>query len=133
MSTGGDHAAEQRAFDRGHTAGEIATTLADHAAHLAAINGSGEKTAQALETMAAAQHMQALALQRLADLFEAEVRTQVAKAVAVKETGEARVQADEEARRVSEREWVPWARLFAVVGACAAMAALVAWAASWRG
>lgn len=127
----GESAAE--AFDRGHTAGEIAVTLADHAAHLRAINGSTEKTARALEKVAETLQVQALELQRLADQAEADARTRVATAVAVKETGEARVQADEEARRVSEREWVPWARLFAVVGACGAIVGLVAWATSWRG
>lgn len=108
-------------------------TLADHAAHLKAINGSTEKTARALEKVAETLQAQALALQRLADQAEADARTRLATAVAVKETGEARVQADEEARRVSEREWVPWARLFAVVGACGAIVGLVAWATSWRG
>lgn len=131
MAAGGETAAE--AFDRGHVAGEIARTLADHTAHLAAINGSTEKTAVALEKIEATLHRQALALQGLKDQAESDARTRIATATAVRETGEARLQADDEARRVSEKQWVPWARVFGVLAAVATAAGLVALVAGWRG
>lgn len=126
MATGEESAAEQRAFDRGHVAGEIARTLSDHAAHLAAINGSTERTAATLKQMAEAQAQQALALQALADQAKADARTREATAAALKEAADFRRQTEEEARHLSERSWVPWARLIAVIGGLATAVGLVA-------
>jgi hypothetical protein len=126
VAAGEESAAEQRAFDRGHVAGEIARTLSDHAAHLAAINGSTERTAEVLTKMAEAQAQQALALQSLADQAKADARTREATAQALKEANEFRRQTEDEARHLSERAWIPWARMIAVVGALAAAAGLVA-------
>jgi hypothetical protein len=126
VAAGEESAAEQRAFDRGHVAGEIARTLSDHAAHLAAINGSTERTAETLAKMAETQAQQALALQSLADQAKADARTREATAAALKEANEFRRQTEEEARHLSEQSWIPWARVIAVLGALAAAAGLVA-------
>jgi hypothetical protein len=126
VAAGEESAAEQRAFDRGHVAGEIARTLSDHAAHLAAINGSTERTAETLTKMAEIQAKQALSLQALADQVKADARTREATATALKEADTFRRQTEDEARNLSEQSWIPWARMIAVVGALAAAAGLLA-------
>jgi hypothetical protein len=108
----------QDAFDRGRTAGEIAETLRRHDQHLGAINGSTEKTALALESLAQAQHKMAMQLQRLADQAESDAKTRVATASALKDAEEAR-------RNVAETKWTPVARMVALVSVTATVAGLI--------
>lgn len=115
---GVDDETTQEAFDRGHTAGEIAEQLRRHENHLAKINGSTEKTAVALVALNDTQQQMALQLQRLGDQMESSARTVVATAAALKEADEARRNAD-------DRSWSPFARAFAAVAALAAVATIV--------
>ena len=98
------------AYDRGHIAGEIAARLADHDKHFAAINGS-------LADIARELHDQTLAVQRLGDQAEANAKTVITTAAALKDAEEAR-------RSKGEQSWTPVARLLAVLGGLAALAAV---------
>jgi len=100
------------AYDRGHIAGEIAARLADHDRHFATINGS-------LADIARELHDQTLAIQRLGDQAEANAKTVITTAAALK--------AAEDARRAKgEQTWTPFARTIAVLGGLAALAAVAA-------
>jgi hypothetical protein len=110
----------REAFDRGHTAGEIAEQLRRHEDHLAKINGSTEKTAQALVALGETQQQMALQLQRLADQAASDARTRVATATALKDADEAR-------RNLDDQRWSPFARVFAVVAGLAAATSVAAW------
>lgn len=101
----------QEAFDRGHTAGEIAEQLRRHDTHFAQINGSIDRTANALEGLR-------LDVQRLADQAEASAATVIATAAALKDAEDAR-------RNVADQSWSPFARVFATVAALAAVASVV--------
>lgn len=105
------------AFDRGHTAGEIAAQLRGHDAHFAQINGSIDRTAEALEGLR-------LDVQRLASEATSAAATVVTTAQALKDADDAR-------RRTAEQSWSPFARLFAVVAALAALAGLVVLVRGW--
>ena len=98
------------AYDRGHTAGEIAERLAGHDRHFAAINGS-------LADVAREMHSLTLAVQRLGDQAVARDATVVTTAKALKEAEDAR-------RAKTEQSWTPVARLLAVLGGLAALAAV---------
>lgn len=110
----------QEAFDRGHTAGEIAEQLRRHEDHLAKINGSTEKTAQALEALNGTQQQMALQLQRLADQMQASAKTVIATAAALKDADDAR-------RNLDDQRWSPVARVFATVAALAAAVTVIGW------
>jgi hypothetical protein len=107
----------QDAYERGVTAGEIAETLRRHDDHLERINGSTEKTAQALVALNETQQMMALQLQRLADQAESDAKTRVATAAALKDADEAR-------RNQDETWWTPVARSIALLGALVALVGL---------
>lgn len=96
-------------FDRGHEAGEIAgkidARLAGHDRHFLDINGSIAKVGAEL-------HVINLTVQRLADQAIARDATAIALAAALKEA--------------SEKRWSPFARLWLVVGAVAAVAGIAA-------
>jgi hypothetical protein len=94
------------AYDRGHAAGGIAERLAGHDRHFAAINGS-------LADLVREMHNLTLAVQHLADQAEANARTVVTTAAALRDAEQAR-------RDTDERRWTPFQRLFAVVAAVAA-------------
>jgi hypothetical protein len=100
----------QEAFARGVTAGEIAEQLRSHDDRLNKINGSIERTADALE-------VQAMALQRIADQMEADRKTVVVTAQALKDEGEAR-------RNTAEVRWTPTARAISVMMALVALVGL---------
>lgn len=110
----------QEAFDRGHTAGEIAEQLRRHEDHLAKINGSTEKTALALVGLNETQQQMALQLQRLADQMQASAKTVIATAAALKDADEAR-------RNMDDQRWSPFARVFAVIAALAASVTVIGW------
>lgn len=114
-----DDETTQEAFDRGHTAGEIAEQLRRHENHLAKINGSTEKTAVALSALNDTQQQMALQLQRLADQMQSSAKTVIATAAALKDADEARRNAD-------DQSWSPYARAFAAVAALAAVASIAA-------
>jgi hypothetical protein len=99
------------AYDRGHIAGEIAARLAGHDQHFATINGSLADIAQEL-------HKQTLAVQRLSDQAEANAKTVITTAAALKDAEDAR-------RAKGEQSWTPFARLLAVLGGLAALAAVI--------
>ena len=91
------------AFARGVTAGEVAEQLRRHDTHFSQINGSIDRTAAALEGLR-------LDVQGLRDQMKADQKTVVVTAQALKDEGQAR-------RDKSDTNWVPVARLFAVVAA----------------
>ena len=99
------------AYDRGHIAGEIAARLAGHDEHFAAINGS-------LANIAGEMHALTLAVQRLGDQAVARDATVVTTAAALKDAEDAR-------RGKAEQIWTPFARMIAVLGGLAAVAAVV--------
>jgi hypothetical protein len=96
------------AYDRGHTAGEIAARLAGHDKHFATINGS-------LAEVAREMHSLTLAVQRLGDQAVSRDATVITTAAALKDAEAAR-------RDNSEHAWSPIARLLAVLGGLAAVA-----------
>lgn len=99
------------AYDRGHTAGEIAARLAGHDRHFATINGS-------LAAVALEMHALTLAVQRLGDQAVSRDATVITTAKALKDAEDAR-------RDNAERAWSPVSRLLAVVGGFAALATVV--------
>lgn len=99
------------AYDRGVAAGEIAARLAGHDKHFAAINGH-------LADMSESLHGLRLAVQRLGDQAEANQSTVLTTATALKDAEEAR-------RDKSEQTWSPWQKLFAGLGAAAALTAVI--------
>ncbi len=70
-------------YERGHTAGEIAAKLDRHDEHFRQINGSIDRTAEAIEGLR-------LDVQRLFDQGEADARTRVTTAAALKEAVDTR-------------------------------------------
>lgn len=93
-----------QAFARGVTAGEVAEQLRRHEDHLDRINGSTERTAAALE-------VQALQLQRIADQMEADRKTVVVTAQALKDR--------------AESAWAPVARFGFVLMVAAAVVGVI--------
>lgn len=93
-------------YDRGHLAGGIDARLAGHDKHFAAINGS-------LADLAKEMHTLTLAVQRLADSADADRRTVVTTAAALKDAEDVR-------RTATTTSWAPWAKLATAIGAIAA-------------
>jgi hypothetical protein len=104
--------ADEDAYSRGHEAGSAAGAvlqrLRQHDDHFKALNGS-------LDRVFAELHATRMELQRQGDRAEASAQTVVATALELKEA--------EAARR--DRTWTPFAKLFAVLGAAAALAAVI--------
>ncbi len=90
-------------YDRGHVAGGIDARLAGHDAHFARINGSLADVARELAGVK-------LALQRLADSADADRRTVVTTAAALKDAEEAR-------RSTTTDRWGPWQKAAVLIGA----------------
>jgi hypothetical protein len=99
---------DQDAYNRGHAAGGIAERLDSHDRHFSSINGS-------LDRVFAELHAIRMELQRQGDGARASADKVVATALALEKA--------ETARR--DRTWSPFARLFAVLGAAAALAAVI--------
>ena len=99
------------AYDRGHTAGGIAERLAGHDKHFAAINGHLGDLAEEMRGLR-------LAVQRLGDQAVARDATVVTTAAALRDAEEAR-------RDKTEQAWSPVQRIYAALGAVAALAAVV--------
>ena len=98
-------------FDRGHAAGGIEARLAGHDKHFAAINGSLGDIAKELNKMT-------LAVQRLGDQADANAKTVVSTASALK--------AAEDARRAKAvQAWSPVQKILAVIAAVATVTSLV--------
>jgi hypothetical protein len=95
-------------YSAGHTAGGIEARLAGHDKHFAAINGNLRDIAERLAIL----NMQ---IQRLADSADADRRTVVTTAAALKE-------AKEISDRASAHRWTPWQRAAVLMGAIAALA-----------
>lgn len=101
----------EAAFDRGVTAGEIAARLANHDLHFTSINGHiGDLTGEI--------HGMRMDIQRLADQAQASAKTLLATAEALRAANEART-------RQATRNWLPWARGFAVLAAIATLISIV--------
>jgi hypothetical protein len=99
------------AYERGAAAGRVEQRLDEHTSHLDKINGSMERVADEL-------HGLRMDVQLLSQQAIAREATVVTTAAALK--------AAEDARRAkSEQSWSPWQKLFAVLGAAAALAAVV--------
>jgi hypothetical protein len=105
-------------YQRGHAAGGIEERLAGHDRHFAAINGSLEKFVDQQARFVAEMHALTLAVQRLGDQAVSRDATAVTTAAALKA-------ADEERRDRDDRSWSPVARVLAVIGGLAAVAAIV--------
>lgn len=105
-------------FRRGRAQGETDTTLAEHAAHLAKINGS-------MERLASEMHNLVLAVQRLGDAAAGDRATVITTAKALKDADDARVAA-------SDTRWSPMARAITVIVAVAVVAGVVIAYASLR-
>ena len=86
-------------YERGHTAAR----MSNYDRHFERLNGSMDRNAAAIESLT-------LAVQQLRDQHEADARTRVSTAQALKEAAEAL-----SAR--SERRWSPVARISTVIGA----------------
>jgi hypothetical protein len=99
------------AYERGTVAGRVEQRLNEHATHLDKINGSMERVANEL-------HGLKLAVQLLSQQAISRDATVVTTAAALKDAEEAR-------RSKTEASWSPWQKLFAVLGAAAAMAAVI--------
>jgi len=91
--------------------GKIEARLAGHDQHFAAINGS-------IAHLAEEMHQLTLAVQRLGDQADANARTVITTAAALKAAEDAR-------RALSEQRWSPVQKLFAVVAGLGALVALV--------
>jgi len=98
------------AYERGHRAGGIDQRLDEHDRHFNKINGS-------MQTVADRLHELTLAVQGLRAQAEADARTRVATAAALKDADDAR-------RRASEQTWSPWTKAFAVLAALASAVGL---------
>jgi hypothetical protein len=101
---------ERTDYDLGHAAGEISARLADHDKHFASINGS-------LERVANEMHDLVLAVQRLADQAEANAKTVITTAAALKDAEAAR-------RDRTEQGWEPWQKALAVLGGLGVVVAI---------
>jgi phosphoserine phosphatase len=110
--------AEQDAYDRGKVDGELVETVKGHGHHLARVNGSMEVVARTMAELVAGQH-------RIDQRMEADERTRIATADALREAVDARRQAERDAEVVREHRWTPWARTFATVGGIAGALAAV--------
>lgn len=97
-------------FDRGHAAGEINERLASHDRHFAKINGSLEDIARELGKMT-------LAVQRLGDQADANAKTVITTAAALKDAEDAR-------RAKTEQSWSPVQKFLAVLVAAVAVVGL---------
>jgi hypothetical protein len=100
-------------YQRGHLAGEIAARLADHDQHFSDINGSIKRFSDEV-------HQLTMAIQHLGDQAISRDATVLTTALALKDAEEAR-------RASSESSWSPVARISTVLGAAAALAALLSY------
>lgn len=118
------------AFERGHNAGVTAAELIEHGRRLDRVNGSIERHAVALETMA-------LAVEKLSAQTQADNRAilaqMMASAEAVRTTADAlakaedaRIAADRVQRDHNDRRWSPLTRAGVVVSVLVGLATLVA-------
>jgi hypothetical protein len=109
-------------YDRGVAAGEIATRLQNHEEHLSKINGSMEDVAHELSGVK-------LTLQRMADSMDADRRTVVTTAEALKQERESTAAALASTRiqqkETAERRWTPFQRGAVIIGAIAATTGLL--------
>lgn len=109
------------AYERGHRQGGVEEQIAEHGRRLDKINGSIADSARAMHelrlTMREEMHAQTLAIQRLADEATANAATVISTAKALKEAEAAR-------RDRSTQSWTPFARIIAVLGGLAAIAAV---------
>jgi hypothetical protein len=99
------------AFDRGRAAGELASKLAGYDKHFEAINGSVADTAKELRNLV-------LAVQRLSDQAEANSRTVIATAAALKA-------ADEFRRSAAEQVWSPFQKVLALVAGVGVLVTII--------
>jgi len=101
---------ETDAYDRGVVAGEIAARLTGHDKHFESINGS-------LGKIALEMHELNMSVQRLGDQADANSKTVITTAAALKDAEEAR-------RDKSDQSWSPWTKGFAVLAAVATLVSL---------
>lgn len=105
--------------------GVISQRLDEHSKHLAAINGSTEKTALALQDMTRSLGKLGAGLDAVVQRLDAEAATRVAMAAALKGADEARRQAEETARTENERRWnLPMQRIAWALGTAATLVGL---------
>jgi hypothetical protein len=110
--------AADEAYDRGHIAGGIDERLRGHDLHFAAINGQLVKVFEEM-------HALTLAVQRLGDQAVSRDATVVTTAAALKEAEAAR-------RAKTEQSWTPVSKVFAALGALAALASVIGYLALVR-
>lgn len=117
------------AHARGTEEGRVAAVLAQHGQHLAKINGSMEKVANALEASNEEQHAMRMEMAKIRQQAAADADTRVALAAALEKAEQARREKDKdtaEALRVkSDETWQPYAKALAVLVALVAVAGFI--------
>lgn len=106
------------AYDRGVAAGEIAARLAGHDRHFASINGSLVKVAENGIEQTKAINALTLAVQRLADQADANAKTVITTAAALKDAEAAR-------RDKTAQTWSPVQKTVTIVLAVVAVVGLI--------
>jgi hypothetical protein len=113
---------EDEAYARGMAAGTVEERLREYGRHFDRINGSIDHNTEVLNELV-------LAVQQLRDAAAAERRNVVTTAAALRDTvsttASALKDADQARRDKSDQTWTPLARLLAVLGGLAALAAVV--------
>lgn len=108
---GGPSVSTNEDYDRGHRAGGIAERLDSHDRHFEAINGS-------LADIARELHALNMNTQRLGDQADANAKTVVTTAAALKDAVQAR-------QNQADQSWSPMARMISVLSGLAALAAVI--------
>lgn len=98
------------AYQRGRESGEVSARLGSHDQHFAAINGS-------IDRLGNEMHQLVVSLQRFTDAAAAREETALATARALAE-------ADEERRRIADRKWSGFQKVFAIIATVAAMSGI---------
>jgi methyl-accepting chemotaxis protein len=99
------------AYERAFEDGRVAALLAAHEGRLNKINGSQERTVEALEQLT-------LAVQHLSDQADSAAATAVTTAKALKDADDAR-------RSRSDQSWSPFAKTIALIASLATMVGAV--------
>jgi adenylosuccinate lyase len=117
---------EPNAYQRGVKQGETDQTLLDFGRHFAIINGSQEKTANALSELVTNQAHIRQDIQQMRDAMAAAERTVIATAKALADAEESRRRAEEQKRQTSEQRWSPLRKVELIVGVIVGVGGLVA-------
>lgn len=121
-----DSAGEPTAYQRGQMQGQTDQTLINFAEHFKQINGSQEKTANALIQLVADLSAIRMALQQLKDEFKAATETVRVTAEALEKAVRQQRDTDEQKRVTADRRWTPVQRAVAVLTVLLVAAGVIA-------